>query len=30
MQNDEGKGLDTNRDKQKNKAQDALTTYKAS
>ena len=26
MQNDEGKGLDTNRDKQKNKAQDALTT----
>ena len=26
MQNDEGKGLEPNRDKQKNKARDALTT----
>jgi len=26
MQNDKGKGLEPNRDKQKNEAQDALTT----
>jgi len=30
VQNDEGKGLEPNRDKQKNEAQDALTTVQAS